>query len=69
MDRTRFLQGVGSLGVVGGSLGTWHAFRRQMCAAPGGVEGQCAPNIAFIVPGLAGVICGIAILAYLRRRG
>ena len=66
--RTRLLQGVGTLSVVGGTIAIWYAFQRQMCTNVAGGANSCAPNIAYLLPGVLAVLVGVGLFAGIARR-
>lgn len=65
MKWTRVRQVLGAVSIGGGSMAVWFAFQRQMCTAAGTVgaaENQCAPNIAYLGPGVLAVLLGIGLI-------
>ena len=68
MNWIRLLQGLGALGVVGGCIAIWYAFQRQMCTMVAGGTNQCAPNIAYLIPGILATLVGISLIVFLQRR-
>ncbi len=68
MEWHRLGQGFGVLGIVGGSIGVWYAFQRQMCTMVAGGPDHCAPNIVYLVPGVLAVLIGFGLLVFLYRR-
>lgn len=64
MDQDRFLQGVVILCVLGGGVLIWHAIQNPICA---GFGGGCAPDIAYLAPGVGTVLLGVGLLVFSYR--
>lgn len=67
MDRTRLLQALGVLVVAAGGLPLRLAFKHPMCANLSS-GGSCAPNIAYLLPGLLVALAGIGLVVVGHRR-
>ena len=68
MNRIRLFEGLGVLSIAGGSIAIWYAFQRQMCTVVAGGTNQCAPNIAYLIPGMLAALAGISLVVFLHRR-
>lgn len=64
MDWNRVLQGLVILCVFGGGVLIWHAIQNPICA---GFGGGCAPDIAYLAPGVGAVLLGVGLLAFAYR--
>ena len=66
--RTRLLQTVGALGIVGGGIAVWYAYQRQTCTNVAGGAGSCSPNVVYLVPGILAALIGFSLFVVLYKR-
>lgn len=58
----RLIQLFSTLSIGIGTIAVWLAFELQLCTTVSGGTSNCAPNIAYLFPGVLAVLLGASLL-------